>query len=141
MSIAYLALGSNIGDRMNYIHQALKELKVHGIEIQKTSSIIETDPVGGPAQGKYLNGVVKVLTSLSPEDLLLTIHRIEQRIGRIRKEINGPRIIDIDILLYEDIKLISRRLTIPHPRMLERDFVVKPLKEIQPDVYVLGGHV
>ena len=131
MAIAYLALGSNMGDRMKYIHWALQELKGQGIKILKTSSIIETDPVGGPQQSKYLNGVVKIKTTLSPEELLLNTHKIEQRLGRIREVINGPRVIDIDILLYENIKLVSRRLVIPHPRMLEREFVMQPLKEIQ----------
>ena len=132
MSIAYLALGSNLGDRRGLIHRALQELKEQGLDILKISTIIETTPVGGPEQPKYLNAAVKVKTSHTPEELLLTINKIEKRLGRKREIVNGPRVIDIDILLYDDIKLISRRLIIPHPRMLERTFVTQPLEEIQP---------
>jgi len=134
MSIAYLALGSNLGDRMMYIRRAIQELKDQGVEVLKVSSMIETDPVGGPAQSKYINGAIKIRTSLSPEALLGVINQIEHRLGRIRDIVNGPRVIDIDILLYDEIKLVSRRLMIPHPRMYERDFVMKPLKDIQPDL-------
>ena len=132
MAIVYLALGSNLGDRRGFIQNALRELKDQGIKILKISSIIETDPVGGPTQGKYLNAVIKASTLLFPEELLFTIARIEKKIGRARKIINGPRVIDIDILLYDEIKIVSRHLVIPHPRMLEREFVMKPLEEINP---------
>ncbi|MBF0490700.1 MAG: 2-amino-4-hydroxy-6-hydroxymethyldihydropteridine diphosphokinase [Candidatus Omnitrophica bacterium] len=134
MPISYLALGSNLGNRHSYMERALEELKKQGIEILKTSSIIETDPVGGPVQSKYLNAVLKVKTSLLPEELLLVINAIEKKLGRIREIINGPRVIDIDILLYDDVKLISHHLMIPHPRMRERKFVMNPLKEIAPDI-------
>jgi len=134
MSIAYLALGSNLGDRESYIKNALRELKGHGLKILKASTIVETDPVGGPLQRKYLNAVIKVQTSLSPEELLITVNGIEKKLGRIREIVNGPRVIDIDILLYDDIKLVSLRLVIPHPRMLERQFVLIPLKEIAPKI-------
>ena len=134
MAIVYLALGSNLGDRRGLIHRALQELKEQGLDILRTSSIIETAPVGGPRQPKYLNAAVKVKTSHTPEELLLTINKIEKRLGRVREIVNGPRVIDIDILLYDDIKLISRRLIIPHPRMLEREFVMGPLKEITPNI-------
>lgn len=134
MAVAYLALGSNLGNRSRYIRLAIQELQGHGVDVLKKASVIETDPVGGPQQGRYLNTVVKIRTSLSAEDLLVTINKIEARLGRIREVKNGPRVIDIDILLYEHIKLVSRRLIIPHPRMWERDFVMKPLKEICPDI-------
>ncbi len=132
MSIAYLALGSNLGDRRDFIQKALRELKDCGLHVLKTSTIIETNPVGGPVQGKYLNAVVKVRTFFSPEELLSAIGKIEKKFGRVREVVNGPRVIDIDILLYDDVKIISRRLVIPHPRMMEREFVLKPLEEIQP---------
>ncbi len=132
MSIAYLALGSNLGDRMGFIHQALYELKEQGINILKVSTIIETNPVGGPEQSKYLNAVIKIKTDLLPEELLFIINTIEKKLGRLRVIVNGPRKIDIDILLVDDIKLVSRKLIIPHPRMLERAFVIEPLKEIEP---------
>ena len=135
MAIVYLALGSNLEDRKALILKALLSLKEQGIIILKTSSIIETDPIGGPFdQPKYLNAVVKAKTSFSPEELLIVTSQIEKKMGRVRKVFNGPRLIDIDILLYDDVKLISHRLVIPHPRMMERDFVLKPLKEIEPNL-------
>jgi 2-amino-4-hydroxy-6-hydroxymethyldihydropteridine diphosphokinase len=130
MSIAYLALGSNLGDRNKYITDAIGLLKASGVRVLKLSTIIETDPVGGPEQGKYLNAVLKAETNLLPEDLHCLTQSIEHRLGRLRKERNGPRTIDIDILLYDDIKLVSRNLQIPHPRMFEREFVMRPLIEI-----------
>ena len=130
MSIVYLALGSNLGDRHQYIQKAVQELKDNGIKIEKMSTIIETDPVESPPQGKYLNAVLKAQTVYSPEELLEVIQNIEDKLGRTRKIFHGPRVIDIDILFFDDIKLVSRPLIIPHPRMLERDFVMEPLKEI-----------
>ncbi len=136
MAITYLALGSNLWDRQRFIYKALDELRSSGIDILKVSSIIETDPVGGPKQSKYLNGVVKAKTLLSAEDLLKVTQSIEQKLGRKRQIFHGPRTIDIDILLYDEIKLISRRLIIPHPRMLERRFVLDPLEEIAPGLVI-----
>ena len=132
MSTVYLALGSNLGGRLEYIQGAVKELKACGLKITAFSTIIETDPVGGKPQGKYLNAVLKAATSRTPEELHQLTQAIEQKLGRVKKEINGPRVIDIDILLFDDIKLTTRNLLIPHPRMLERDFVMKPLGEIDP---------
>lgn len=134
MAIAYLALGSNLGDRHAYIQKALDRLNANKIKVIKLSTIIETDPVGGLEQGKYLNAVVKVETQLSAENLHRCTQLIETRLGRIRKVHNGPRVIDIDVLLYDDIKLISKSLIIPHPRMFERSFVMNPLKEIDPQL-------
>ena len=134
MAIVYLALGSNLGDRHAYIQKALDRLNANKINVLKLSSIIETDPVGGPEQGKYLNAVVAVETKLSPENLHRCTQLIETRLGRIRKVHHGPRVIDIDILLYDDIKLITKKLIIPHPRMFERSFVMDPLKEIAPQL-------
>jgi 2-amino-4-hydroxy-6-hydroxymethyldihydropteridine diphosphokinase len=132
MSTVYLALGSNLGDRLQYIHKAIEELEDSGLGILKLSTIIETDPVGGIPQGKYLNAVLKASTGHSPEELHVITRGIECKFGRVKKMINGPRVIDIDILLYDDIKLVTPRLLIPHPRMLERSFVMQPLKEIEP---------
>jgi 2-amino-4-hydroxy-6-hydroxymethyldihydropteridine diphosphokinase len=130
MSTVYLALGSNLGDRLQYIQKAIEELRACGLKVIKFSSVIETDPVGGPLQGKYLNAVLKASTIHSPEELHVITRAIERKFGRVKKTINAPRVIDIDILLYDDIKLITPRLLIPHPRMFERDFVMGPLKEI-----------
>ena len=134
MAIVYIGVGSNLGDRLENIRTAFELLERSFIHIIKTSSIIETDPVGGPAQGKFLNCVIKTETILSPEELLRTLHEIEQKLGRTREEVNGPRTIDLDILLYDDLVRSAPELTIPHPRMLERSFVLEPLKEIEPDL-------
>ncbi len=132
MATVYLALGSNLGDRLEFIHKAIEELKACGLKVLKFSSAIETEPVGGVAQGKFLNAVLKASTELSPEELHVMTQAVERRLGRVKKILNGPRVIDIDILLYDDIKLTTPQLLIPHPRMLERAFVMEPLKEIDP---------
>lgn len=138
MSIAYIAFGSNLGDRDKNIKNALTLLEQEGVFILKCSSILETDPVGGPAgQGKFFNGVVKVRTELSPNKLLETLLIIEKTLGRIRSVRNAARIIDLDILLYDDIILDIDHLKIPHPRMKEREFVMKPLLEIEPKIFDL----
>ncbi len=105
-----------------------------GIVLLKSSTVIETAPVGGPPQGNYLNCVLKVQTDLLLEDLFLNLSLIEKRLGRLRKIKNGPRVIDIDILLFDDIKLVTKNLMIPHPRMFSRDFVMRPLAEIEPEL-------
>jgi 2-amino-4-hydroxy-6-hydroxymethyldihydropteridine diphosphokinase len=132
MSIVYVALGSNLGDRLGFIRKAVEELKACGLKVLKLSSVIETDPVGGLSQGKYLNAVLKAVTTHSPEELHGITQEIERKLGRVKSTINGPRTIDIDILLYDDIKLTTPRLSVPHPRMLERPFVMMPLEEIDP---------
>jgi len=132
MSIVYLALGSNLGNRLQYIENAIEELELCGVKVLKCSKIIETDPLDAPPQGRYLNAVLKAETLHSPEELILMTQTIELKLGRVRKIFRGPRVIDIDILLYDDIKLITQRLLIPHPRMLDRAFVMKPLEEIDP---------
>ncbi len=130
MPIVFLGLGSNLGDREKNIRQALELLEADAVIVQKISSIIETDPVGGPQQGLFLNAAAKVETDLSPHDLLRKIHQIEASLGRVRDVKNGPRTIDIDILLYDDRKVNDLDLIIPHPRMRERAFVMRPLGEI-----------
>jgi 2-amino-4-hydroxy-6-hydroxymethyldihydropteridine diphosphokinase len=140
--IAYIALGSNLGDRRASIEGALTALaEAPGIRLVRTSSIIETAPVGGPGgQGAYLNGVVEVRTSLSAEELLDALQLIENRFGRERSVRWGPRTLDLDLLLYDDAVIESQRLAVPHPRMHERRFVLEPLCDIAPDVVhpVLG---
>ncbi len=132
MSTAYLSLGSNLGDRDLYIRKAIDKIMCSGMVVVKQSTIIDTAAVGGPPQGNYLNLVLKVRTDLSLEDLFVLTSSIERQLGRLRKIINGPRVIDIDILLYDDVKLVSKNIIVPHPRMFERDFVMRPLKEIDP---------
>lgn len=132
MALAYLGLGSNIGDRQKYIADAIHLLS-ECATIERVSTIIETDPVGGPSQGKYLNAVLKARTTLSAHTLLDKIQHIEKTLGRTRNGIiNAPRTIDIDILLYDDKTICDEHLSIPHPRMKERAFVMEPLKEIDP---------
>lgn len=136
MPAVYLGLGSNLGDREANIHKALEMLNARGVKILKLSSIIETDPVGGPPQGRFFNAAARGETSLKPHDLLKICHSIEADLGRVRTIENGPRTIDVDILLYGDLKIITPELTIPHPRMFEREFVMRPLKEIMPELTV-----
>ncbi len=134
MAIVYLGIGSNMGDREAHIRDALVLLKENKITILKQSSTIETEPVGGPPQGDFLNAVLKAETSLSPEELLKILKMIESKLGRVKTVKNGPRPIDIDILLYDNIRMDIPTLTIPHPRMRERAFVMNPLTEIEPEI-------
>jgi 2-amino-4-hydroxy-6-hydroxymethyldihydropteridine diphosphokinase len=130
MPIVYLGLGSNLGDRAKNIHEAVRLLNEVGVTPMKLSSIIETDPVGGPPQGLFLNAVLKASTELPPPVLLKGIHAVELLLGRVRTVKDGPRTIDVDILLYDDLALNTPELVIPHPRMREREFVMRPLREI-----------
>ena len=127
----YIGIGSNLGDRQKYIESAIQRLKeTKGIEVKKVSSIYETDPLGGPSQGKYLNGAIEIETEIEPRELLTRLLDIEIQLGRKRTVKNGPRTIDLDILLFGDKKIDEPGLKIPHPRMQRREFVMKPLKEI-----------
>ena len=135
MSTVYLGVGTNLGNREENIERAIEELKQIGLTIEKRSTVIETDPVGGPPQGKFLNAVIKATTTLPPNTLLTQLKSIEKKLGRVKIIVNGPRIIDIDILLYDSLHMQTPRLTIPHPKMLDRDFVMMPLKEIEPDTF------
>ncbi len=130
MSIVYLGIGSNLGDRRDNIEKAIAFLKKEKMKVLKLATLIETEPVGGPKQGKFLNSVVKIQTELEPQKLLKVLKSIENQMGRVKTVQDGPRPIDLDILLYDNLKLNTPSLTIPHPRMLERDFVLIPLKEI-----------
>jgi 2-amino-4-hydroxy-6-hydroxymethyldihydropteridine diphosphokinase len=134
LAIVYLGFGSNLGNREGNVREALRLLKESGIGIDRMSSLIETDPVGGPPQGKFLNAAARINTQKSPEELLSTITAIEKTLGRVRREHNGPRTIDIDILLYDDLHMQTPQLTIPHPRMWQREFVLEPLREIAPEL-------
>lgn len=130
MATVYLGLGSNLGDRKEHILDAVRLLHERGIKTIQLSSLIETDPVGGPPQGLFMNAVLQGETSLLPQELLLVCLNIETHLGRIRTIKNGPRAIDIDILLYDDLCIDTPDLTIPHPRMKERDFVMRPWREL-----------
>ncbi len=134
MSTVFLGLGSNLGDRLANITAALNCLReVEGIAIDKVSSFYETEPQDAPGP-KYLNGVIKVITDLSPKEVLFATQAIEKRLGRERPFKNAPRTIDLDILLYGDKEIRDDDLTVPHPRMFKRKFVMKPLLEIEPGI-------
>ncbi|MDN4527473.1 2-amino-4-hydroxy-6-hydroxymethyldihydropteridine diphosphokinase [Fictibacillus fluitans] len=138
-NMVYLSLGSNLGNREEYIRQAVQELEAHpDMEVRMVSSLYETDPVGYTDQPPFLNAAVRVQTSLSAEELLSITQKIENKLERIREIRWGPRTIDLDILLYNSERIHSDTLHIPHPRMLERAFVLIPLLEIAPDLTFPG---
>lgn len=137
MSKIYLSLGTNLGNKKENLTYAVQLLS-EKINILKTSSFYETEPVGYKDQPWFMNIVVEGTTHLSPEDLLVFTQSIEQAMKRVKTIVNGPRIIDVDILLYEDVKINTETLIIPHPRMTERAFVMYPLFEISPDLIIDG---
>lgn len=134
MSTAYVALGSNLGDREGNLRTALKHLQENGVEVIKTSTFIETEPYGVTDQPGFVNAVCQVETELAPLELLRLLLSIEQQMGRVRLRRWGERNIDLDLLLYEDAVLEREELTLPHPDMQNRDFVLLPLAEIAGDV-------
>lgn len=140
MATAFLGLGSNLGDRESNIHEAVGRISgQHGIRVVRISSTYETAPVGYTDQPDFLNAVAEIETDLSPEDLLRVILGIEKEMGRVRNIHWGPRVIDIDLLLYDEVTMSTNALTLPHPRMLERAFVIAPLAEIAPGLILSNG--
>ena len=131
---AYLALGSNLGDKEANLRRALELVQQRGVEVVKTSSFICTEPYGVTDQPQFLNGVCEVRTSLEPLELLRTLLEIEQEMGRVRLRHWGERNIDLDLLLYEDVVMDTPELILPHPDMQNRDFVLLPLAEIAPEL-------
>jgi 2-amino-4-hydroxy-6-hydroxymethyldihydropteridine diphosphokinase len=130
---AIVALGSNLGDRFEYLQTAVDELnQISQTKIQKISNVYETIPVGGPEQGKYLNAVLSLETKLTAQELLLKMLLIELNLGRQREVIWGPRTIDLDLIWFNDEIIDSEKLIIPHPRAIERSFVLKPWSDIDP---------
>jgi len=130
----YLGIGSNLGNRKQNINKALALLEENKIKVKKVSHIIETEPVGGPKQDKFLNAALQAETILKPRQLLNKLKEIEKKLGRRRTTRFGPRTIDLDILLYDNLKVKTKDLTVPHLRMFEREFVLKPLNEIAPNL-------
>jgi 2-amino-4-hydroxy-6-hydroxymethyldihydropteridine diphosphokinase len=134
MTNAVIGIGTNMGDRYKNINDAVKAISLlPGTSILEASHIYETKPVGFQEQGDFLNAAILVGTNMSPMALLGACLGIEAAFGRIRTVKNGPRILDLDLLLYEGMKSESFELTLPHPRILERAFVMVPLKDLYPE--------
>ena len=127
-----LALGSNLGDREGHLERGLASLGARGVETLARSAIYETEPVGGPPQGPYLNLVALVRTDLDPDELLRAGLAGEAEAGRVRTVRDAPRTLDVDILFFGDIVRRTRGLVLPHPRLHERPFVLVPLAEVAP---------
>ena len=132
MVICYLGVGSNLGNRRKNIKSAVKLIKtLKDTKIIKASKLLESSPCGGPAgQANYLNAALSISTNFSPLSLLKKLKKIENKLGRISTVRFGARVMDLDILLYGDKLFRNKVLTIPHPRMFDRDFVIKPLLEV-----------
>ena len=133
MKTAYLSLGANLGDCVENIRKALNLLAEAGVEIRRVSSFYKTEPVGFRAQAWFVNCAAEVATDLMPMQLLKAVKKVERSLGRRSGVANGPRPMDIDILLYESVTMQSSELTIPHERMSERKFVLIPLRELAAD--------
>ena len=138
MARVYLGLGSNLGDREAYLGEAVHHLGER-LEVRRVSPVYETDPWGYTDQDAFLNQVVEADTGLAPPELLAFVQQVELALGRERLVRWGPRTVDIDILLYDDLRLDGLELTIPHARLMERAFVLAPLADLAPDL-TLPGH-
>ncbi len=135
MSRAYLGLGSNLGDRLGHLQLAVDHLAAtDGVTVVAVSAVYETDPVGGPVQDDYLNAVVAVDTTLTPAALLGVAHAAEAAAARVRAERWGPRTLDVDVLRFDELVSDDPALTLPHPRMAARAFVLAPLHDVAPDL-------
>ena len=131
MSIAFIGIGTNMGDRALNIKNATNALKhLPETTVLAVSNIYETEPWGLKEQPNFLNGVIKISTELSPNALLGALLGIEAAMGRVREIKNGPRVLDLDLLIYDDVRINSKELMLPHPYILEREFVLKPLTEL-----------
>lgn len=136
---AYIALGANLGDPAAAIRLAFEVLAdLDGVELLTTSSLYRTAPIGLADQPDFINAVAAVATDLDPQSLLALLLGIETAQGRIRHEKNGPRVLDLDLLLYDHLTLALPELTLPHPRLHLRAFVLHPLAEIAPDLPIPG---
>ncbi|GAA4076007.1 2-amino-4-hydroxy-6-hydroxymethyldihydropteridine diphosphokinase [Amphibacillus indicireducens] len=137
MNKVYIALGSNIAPRVDYLNQAIEAIgQVEQMSVVKQSSIYETEPVGYQDQAKFLNQVIEVETTYSPMEVLLASQSIENKLGRKREVRWGPRTIDLDILLYNHENIMTNQLIVPHPRMDSRAFVLVPLVELNPELVI-----
>ena len=134
------AFGSNLGNREAYINQSIELLRENGLQDIKISSFVRSEPVDCPeGSGEFVNGAATATWDGSPLELLDLFQKVELDVGRLPKvarDINAPRVVDLDILLFGDLEIESNRLTVPHPRMWERDFVLGPLNELIPNHYI-----
>jgi 2-amino-4-hydroxy-6-hydroxymethyldihydropteridine diphosphokinase len=139
--VGYLGLGSNIGDRESHLRTAIEDLRSHQVRVEAVSSLYETEPVGEILdQPDFLNAAVRIRTALDPEDLLNVCKAIEAEHGRaFAAPRHGPRPIDIDLLLLGELEMHSDRLTLPHPEVTSRRFVLMPLLELDPDLRLPDG--
>jgi 2-amino-4-hydroxy-6-hydroxymethyldihydropteridine diphosphokinase len=134
--VAYIGLGANLGEPRQQLQEAITQLAAaEEIELVKASSFYRTPPLGPPDQPWYVNAVIKVRTRLTPEELLRVLHRLEDDLGRVRRERWGPRVVDLDLLLYNGVILSGADLCLPHPEMHRRSFVLVPLAEIAPQAW------
>ncbi len=139
MTISYLSLGSNLGDRLAHLTNAVNNLNSQPkIKVLKVSSVYQTQPVGGPEQDDFLNAVVKIETQLSPKELLDVAQSLENNAQRVREVRWGPRTLDIDVLSFGDLVSQDENLTLPHPRISQRAFVLIPWNEIDPQTQIPG---
>jgi 2-amino-4-hydroxy-6-hydroxymethyldihydropteridine diphosphokinase len=142
MARAYLGLGSNLGDKRAMLHEALRRLdETDGVRVAARSGFYRTPPWGKTDQDWFLNAAAAVETDLPPHDLLAVCLDVERAIGRVRDEKWGPRLIDIDLLTYDGRELADETLTLPHPHLTQRAFVLVPLAEIAPDLMIGGSSV
>jgi 2-amino-4-hydroxy-6-hydroxymethyldihydropteridine diphosphokinase len=133
VSIVHIGIGSNLGNRQENCLEAIRRLKQSGLSVLKRSSMIETEPWGVTDQPHFINMAIETETDLGPDELLLLLKNIEKTMGREETAHWGPRVIDLDILFYDDRIIDSADLKIPHPHLHERDFVLRPLREIAPE--------
>jgi 2-amino-4-hydroxy-6-hydroxymethyldihydropteridine diphosphokinase len=139
VTVAYVGLGANVGPREVTLLRAVDLLaEADGVEVLAVSQLRETDPVGIVDQPRFLNGVARIDTSLSPRALLELLLRIEQSLGRVREERWGPRTVDLDLLVYGGLTVDEPGLRVPHPRLHERRFALEPLAELDPELVVPG---
>ncbi len=140
--VAYLALGSNVGDRLGQMRSALSLLSSdYSVRVLRTSTVYQNRAVGMGEADPFLNAVVAIETTLSPEALLDACLAVESQLGRVRTGVWAPRTIDVDVLAYGDRVIETERLQLPHPRIAERDFVAQPLCEVAPGLVVFGQSI
>ena len=139
MTTAYVGLGANLGPREITLQRAVELLaEAEGVDVLAVSQLRETEPVGVVDQPPFLNGAVRVDTTLTPRALLDTLLEIERALGRVREERWGPRTVDLDLLVYDDVVVDEPGLRVPHPRLHERGFALQPLAELDPDLVIPG---